>query len=142
MFADLTVWNPTGPTNAGLRDQLETVQRKAARFVNNDWSWVSSPTSKIKELGWISTELVRKINNLMMFHKIVNNKIAIPTSILPKCSRDGLRFQQTLGRVLAYSNSFIPTVTKWWNKLPSNIIGIANEDQFKSKLTEHLIKSN
>ena len=52
--------NPTGSTSAGLQNELENVQRKAARFVNNDWSWESSPTTMIKELGWLSTELIQK----------------------------------------------------------------------------------
>ena len=55
MYAS-SVWKPTGSTSAGLQN----VQQKVARFVNNDWSWESSPTTMIKELGWLSTELIQK----------------------------------------------------------------------------------
>ena len=95
------VWNLTGQSNSGLRKELESVQRKAARFVHNDWSYESSPTAMIKNLEWISTEQHRKIASIMMLHKIFNKNIAIPTTILPK-SRDGNNFQQKLGRILAY----------------------------------------
>ena len=54
---------------AGLLNELENVQRKAAPFVNNDWFWESSPTTMIKELGWLSTELIRKINYLTMLYR-------------------------------------------------------------------------
>ena len=75
----------------------------------------------------------------MLLHKIINKKIAIPLTILPKCARDGSKFQQTLGRVLAYSNSFVPTVTKYWNKLPKHIREITNEDQLKNKMIEYFM---
>ena len=83
MYAS-AVWNPTGPLNIGLRTELEAVQRKAARFVQNDWSWKSSPTAMVNELKWMSTDQHRKIASLMLLHKIINKKIAIPLTILPK----------------------------------------------------------
>ena len=134
------VWNPTGQSNSGLRKELESVQRKAARFVHSDWSYESSPTAMIKNLEWISTEQHRKIASIMMLHKIINKNIAIPMTILPKRSRDENNFQQKLGRILAYSNSFVPTVTKYWNELPKQIRNIKSEDSFKTKLLENLLK--
>ena len=105
------VWNPTGQSNSGLRKELESVQRKAAGFVHSDWSYESSPTAMIKNLEWISTEQHRKIASIIMLHKIINKNIAIPITILPKRSRGENNFQQKLGRILAYSNLFVPTVT-------------------------------
>ena len=49
-----SVWNPIGSSNQGLRMKIESVQRKAARFVNSDWSWESSPTQMLKDLKWNS----------------------------------------------------------------------------------------
>ena len=141
MYAS-SVWDPTGPSNNGLRLKLESVQRKAARFVYNNWSWEASPTTMMKELKWRPTELLRKISSLVMLHKIINKNIDIPKTMLPKRSRDGLKFQQTFGRILAYSNSFVPMVTKWWNELPLSIISLNNELEFKSKITEHFKVAN
>ena len=141
MYAS-SVWNPVGESNMGLRNQLESVQRKAARFVNSDWSWESSPTEMIKKMKWISTDCQRQINSLYMLHKIINSNIAVPITMLPKFSRDSTKFQQSLGRVLAYSNSFVPTTTKWWNNLPASIRSITDTDLFKTKLTEYLTSSN
>ena len=47
-----TVKNPDGEGNQGLRDRLEMVQRKSARFVFADWRRESSPTTMINQLGW------------------------------------------------------------------------------------------
>ena len=44
------VWNPVATKT--LCDKLENVQRKAARFVFNDWSWESSPSRMIKKFDW------------------------------------------------------------------------------------------
>ena len=46
------VWDPVGEGNHELRHKLEMVQRKAARFVYNDWRASSSPSEMIKGLKW------------------------------------------------------------------------------------------
>ena len=76
-----------------------------------------------------------------MLHKILHKKIDIPLSILPNQSRDGAKFQQKIGRILAYTNSFVPTATKWWNKLPTDLRKITKEDIFRTELIEHFKKN-
>ena len=129
-----TAWNPVN--NQSLTKQLEQVQRKAARFVCSNWSWESSPSEMIRTLGWKS--LGRKQSSLVMLHKINNDHIAMPKDFLPKRSRVSGKFQQVLGRVLAYSNSFIPVATKWWNELPKSLIDIQNQKEFINKLSDHM----
>ena len=63
---------PIGSSNQGLRMKIESVQRKAARFVNSDWSWESSPTQMLKDLKWNSLEFDRQISSLMLLYKIIN----------------------------------------------------------------------
>ena len=131
-----SVWNPVN--NDTLTKQLEQVQRKAARFVNSDWSWNSSPSSMINDLGWESLESCRKRNNLLMFHKIINERIVLPQDFLPKRARIDNKFQKVHGRVLAYSNSFIPITTDWWNKLPSEVTMTKNQTEFLKELHTNL----
>ena len=52
------IWNPVN--NQALIKQIEKVQRKAARFVFANWSWESSPSKMIENLGWNSLESLRK----------------------------------------------------------------------------------
>ena len=130
------VWNPVGISNTTLCTQIEKVQRKAARFVFADWSWQSSPSEMMKDLTWKSLENERKINNILMLHKIAHRKVIVPPSFLPKRNRDLVKFQPVHGRVNAYSNSFIPTTVKWWNDLPGEVISIEDFDQFRSKIVE------
>ena len=47
-----TVWNPIGEGNQGLRERLEMVQRKSARFVFSQWQRDSSPTNMMNQLKW------------------------------------------------------------------------------------------
>lgn len=133
MYAS-SVWNPTGTSNQGLRIQIDRVQRKAARFVNSNWSWESSTTSMIKDLKWKSLEFERKVNSLVMLHKIIHNKVAIPHSVLPSRSRDNIKFRRVYGRVNAYANSFIPSTVFWWNELPREILSLVDQCLFKDEI--------
>ena len=44
-----TVWDPYSKQNV---DKIEMVQRRAARFVVENYSYYASPTAMNKELGW------------------------------------------------------------------------------------------
>ena len=92
----------------------------------------------INDLGWESLESCRKRNNLLMLHKIVNDTIALPKDFLPKRARINNRFQQVRGRVLAYSNSFVPTTIDWWNKLPNEVTLLENFAAFSDELLKYI----
>ena len=61
-----SVWDPYH-----LNDilALEKVQRKAARWVMNDYSSYSSVSSMLNDLNWPSLHFRRRINRLQMFIK-------------------------------------------------------------------------
>ena len=108
-------------------------------LVTSDWSWNSSPSEMIGALGWNSLELLRKQSSLVMLHKIVNRQIASAQDLLPKFSRgNSSNFQQVLGRVLAYLNSFVPVTTKWWNELPRKVTMLESQSEFFNELTKYL----
>ena len=132
-----SVWNPVN--NQSLTTQIEQIQRKAARFVYSDWSWQSSPSEMMKNLSWKSLEFNRKQDSIQMMHKIVNGNIILPPDFLPKKSRDNVKFQPINGRVMAYSNSFVPTVVGWWNELPKNVSKITDFNTFKKELSKFFL---
>ena len=56
---------------------IESIQRKAARFVFNDYSRNSSVSAMLADLNWQSLEERRIINDLTMFYKINFNFVNI-----------------------------------------------------------------
>ena len=57
---------------------IEKVQRHAARFVFNDFSYNSSVTDMLSKLQWDSLELRRKKSRLHMFYKSISGSVAFP----------------------------------------------------------------
>jgi len=73
-------------------NQIEAVQRRAARSVMNDWSRPhsqsgrsssskGSPTLMMQQLGWNTLEVRRNQARAVMMYRIVNGLIAIPASL-------------------------------------------------------------
>ena len=58
--------------------QIEMVQRKAARFVLNDYSRHSNVKDMLNQLNWQSLKKRRDDLTLLMFYKIVNQYIDVP----------------------------------------------------------------
>ena len=85
-----TVWDPH--TQVKVR-RLDSVQRRAARYVCNLWHNTSSVSVMLKELSWESLARRRERARLCMIRKVVHdlvdipwlqNKVLIPN---PQCTR-------------------------------------------------------
>lgn len=76
-----SAWNRYKQCNV---NKIEIVQRRAATFVNNDYSRHSSVSQMIKSLGWDSLERRRLINQTCMFYKIYRGLVGIspPSEIM------------------------------------------------------------
>ena len=57
---------------------VEMLQRKAARFVCNDFARLSSITSVLDHLGWNTLEQRRNQLTLLMLYKIINKFVEVP----------------------------------------------------------------
>ena len=126
-----TVWDPNG--NKGLVEQVESVQRKAARFICADWRRKSSPTHMIEELKLQSLEYRRYLAKIKLMHAFVHGHKFISDDKLPERTRyDSNKFQPIYGRVQSFTSSYIPSTVSAWNKLPSNVIKISCPDLFNS----------
>ena len=73
------VWNPHTTRNI---NKIEAVQRRAARFVKNDFSRDSSVTTMLNTLKWQSLEKRRAVICLVIFYKTHYNLIDISSSLL------------------------------------------------------------
>ena len=88
------VWNPHTQCNI---NKIEMVQRRAARFVHNDYSRFTHVSPLIKALGWDSLEYRRLTNQVFTFYKIYTGLVGISlppevvcntrASRLPNCAR-------------------------------------------------------
>ena len=141
-----TVWDPHHTTQI---NKLERVQRRGARFVNNNrhcrakGEQNASPTEMLSNLQWPPLQVRRQQARLVMLKKIIDGEIAISKSLLPpinerNSSRHPATFQTTQPTVDTYKFAFIPRTTREWNKLPKPVTDAVDAPSFKSRLGEHL----
>ncbi|XP_052239291.1 uncharacterized protein LOC127850356 [Dreissena polymorpha] len=71
-----TAWDPYTQTYI---DQLEAVQRRAARFVKGDYRTTSSSSQMIADIGWQPLQARRQTSKVTMMYRIINNLIDIPS---------------------------------------------------------------
>ena len=127
MFPKLTWLNG----NKGLVEQVESVQRKAARFICADWRRKSSPTQMIEELKLQSLEYRRYLAKIKLMHAFVHGHKFISDDKLPERTRyDANKFKPIYRSIQAFTSSYIPSTVPAWNKLPSNVIKISCPDLF------------
>jgi len=70
-----TAWSPH---TAKDKNGLESIQRRAARFVCKDYQRASSIPNMINSLGWDSLEKRRVLADITMFYKIHGGLIDVP----------------------------------------------------------------
>ena len=70
------VWDPY---QENLKQEIERVQKRAARFVTNNYTYEQgSMTSIMNSLKWSSLQKRRKENSLILFYKGLKGKAIIP----------------------------------------------------------------
>ena len=120
-----SAWNPYTQCNI---DKIEMVQRRAARFVYNDYSCYNSVSFMINSLGWESLEQRRLTNQACMFYKIYNGLVGIslPPEVTPitRVSRQPncAPFQQLVTLNDTYKYSFYPRTIRTSNSIPLSTI--------------------
>ena len=134
-----TVWDPHCK---GLNDELENVQKRAARFVTRNYSYeTGSMTGILEELKWETLQKRRKDNRLILMYKGLKGKARIPTDgLIPKNRRcrhqHSLVFQIPSASKDSYMKSFFPQTIRDWNALPDSLISSAElSDDCVSKFT-------
>ena len=109
---------------------LESVQKKAARFVKGNYQRKASVTQMLHELNWASLEYRRTVARLTMLYKINSDElpITIPEKFIPvtrnqrPVTRSQRPNQNFPARTEVYKNIFFPRTICQWNQLPANII--------------------
>lgn len=133
------IWDPFTQAN---QNKIEMVQRRAARYVNNNYNREASVTAMIAHLGWRSLHQRRADSRLIMMYKIVNGLVSVDFSdeLTPvtRYSRHlhPKSFQLPLETKTYTQNSFIPRTVKQWNNLPAKLATTATLESFKRGISE------
>ena len=91
-----TAW---APSTDKANDKIDMVQRRAARFVKNDYRRTNSVTEMMSNLGWDTLQKRRDLARLSMMYRIVHELVDIPvepyliplTSMTLASTKSGLR---------------------------------------------------
>ena len=115
-----SVWDPHPDK---LKEELEKVQNRAARFVTRNYVYeTGSMTGILGQLKWESLKKRRKDNRLILLYKGLKGKARIPTDdLIPKTRRGrnqhSLAFQIPSAGKDVYMYSFFPQTIRDWNDL-------------------------
>ena len=127
-------WNPTSKTQV---DQLEKIQRAAARFVHRDYRRTTSVTPLVTNLGWDTLHTRRLLNQSTMFFKIHYNHVNInfPPLVVPATlitrKDHRLKYQLPSTSTEAFRLSFYPRSIRVWNLLPPNAVCAPSVEAFR-----------
>ena len=61
-------------------DKVEQVQRRAVRFIFNNYSYLASVSEMLIDLNWATLAHYRKEQKAMLLHKIVHHLVDIPSN--------------------------------------------------------------
>ena len=120
-----SVWDPPGVV---LQEELESVQKRAARFVTGNYNYeTGSMTGILEQLKWESLKKRRKDNRLILLYKGLKGKASVPTDdLIPKTRRcrnqHSMAFQTPIANTDVYKGSFFPQTIRDWNALPDSLI--------------------
>ena len=135
-----SVWSPQTVTG---KNKIEKIQARAGRFVTSRFKRTDSKTEILRSLNWSPLENRRNITDIIICHKILHNKLEVPTEHIftPHTSNtrsNSQQFQNLVSYVDAYKNSYFPRTITNWNKLPEFITSIEGEERFKREATSYL----
>ena len=129
------VWSPHSQSHI---DQIEMVQRRAARWIKTDYGRTSSVTEMLQSLHLRRLDLRRIDSRLSLFYKIHHNLVAIPIVdyLIPytRSVRQGhsLTYRLITATTDYYKFSYFPRTVYHWNQLPPTIAHLPTLEQFNA----------
>lgn len=133
------VWDPHTQTNI---TKIETIlKRKSARFINNSYSWRTSPSYLLKTAQLENLATRRYRDRIKFFYLLYKGQTGIEKTsyILPashRCTRSyhDKKVDDFSCRTNAFENSFFPHTVSEWNALPAPIVDCETVPSFLSAL--------
>ena len=137
------IWSPYCKTQI---QQVEKVQRTAARWTCRRWRNTSSVGDMLDELQWPTLEARRDQSSLLFFHKIHCGTMSIDKKqVLDPVSEYKIYqviTQLTVLQAQTYSDalkySFFPMTIPHWNSLAPSVVGAETTEEFRAliKMTQ------
>ena len=128
---------------------VESVQRRAARFVCNDYCRSSSVNTMLSNLGWQDLETRTKITDLTMFFKVKtgNVRISFPNDLrevhCPYLNRGSaqhpFQFQRYSSTINAHKYSFFVRTVPTWNALSPVSVSADSVTVFHSSICNNVM---
>ena len=125
-----SVWDPPGVV---LQEELESMQKRAARFVTGNSNYeTGSMTGILGQLKWESLKKRMKDSRLILLYKGLKGKANVPTDdLIPKTrhcrNQHSMAFQPPIANTDVYKGSFFVQTIRDWNALPDSLISSAEE---------------
>ena len=129
-----SVWDPYTKEK---QKQLEMVQRRAARYVCNNYNYEASVTEMISQLGWRSLQQRRADIRLTFLYKSIHGLVAVDLSnqLVPhtRFTRHNhpLSFLIPSETKLYIQQSYVPRTIVQWNALPASLVMTTSADAFR-----------
>ena len=123
-----SVWDPSSIL---LQEELEKVQKRAARFVTGNYIYeTGSMTGILEQLKWESLKKRRRDSRIIMLYKGLKGAASIPTNDLVPPIRHvrnhhSLAFQTPFANTDIYKCSFFPQTIRDWNSLTDTLLSAA-----------------
>ena len=123
-------------------NQIEKVQRTAARWTCRRWRNTSSVGEMLDELDWPSLEARRDQSSLLLFHKIHCGAVSIEKdkymtpahSLKTTRSSHSAQYRRHQTYSDALKNSFFPRTIPHWNSLPPSVANAQSTEEFRALL--------
>ena len=129
------VWDPYTQT---YKNKIEMVQRRAARYVCNNYNREASVSTMIKHLHWRSLQQRRTNIRLVVFYKTLHGIIALdlfPQLIPVVRHTHSEAFQLPIITKQFIQYNFLPRTIANWNNLPANAATAPSLEIFRQKIS-------
>ena len=109
-------------------DKLESTQRRASRFVSNNFNKRASVLAMSSDLGWDCLQSRRKDSRIRLMNKMIVGRVAITLEDHVTEASTRIRsvnshtFQRIATRTLVFKNSFFPCSIPDWNRTLDSVV--------------------
>ena len=135
-----SIWDPY---HQEYKNKLESVQRRAARFVCKDIRRQSHVSDMLRDLNWKMLEDCRTISRLTLLYILAHNIVVINIDEhytnhekrnITTRKTSSISLTHPTARKNCYRYSFMPSTVAEWNRLHATIREAPSVDTFKAKL--------
>ena len=123
-------------------NKLESLQRRAARWVTCDYQYTFSVSTMLQYLNWRTLDQRRIDSRLALLYKVTCDLVAIPASdylmrnTCPFSRNHPKAYRQITALKYFYEYTFFPWTVIQWNALPHHIPTLPTLAQFSSAVCQ------